>query len=201
MNGGMTIQPWSVDDPVDSSFALPTGLRGRLAGRFMLWMQDPSEVLAVLDVQRGHHVLEIGYGPGGMLRRLAATEAASIVGVDPSPDMQRDARALTPDPRLDVRLGTAADTGLPSEGFDRVVSIHNVALWPSLEAGIAELRRVTRPSGRLVIAWHGGLAPSIFVRSLRLPEDKLERIATALGRSFASVTRVEQQRDTVFVAE
>jgi SAM-dependent methyltransferase len=198
-----TIRPWSADREIDSPFALPRGLRGRLAGRFMLWSYDPGEVLAVLDVRPSQRVLEVGYGPGGMIRALLQTDAAEIVGVDPSPEMRDDTTSLVSHAmgdRVALHLGTAEATGMPSASFDRVVSIHNVALWPDLLAGLTELHRVTRPGGRVVLAWHGGIAPAFFVRSLRLPEDKLALIHDGLSARFSSVERIEQRRDTVFVA-
>jgi ubiquinone/menaquinone biosynthesis C-methylase UbiE len=164
-----------------------------------------DDVIGVLDVQPGQDVLEIGYGPGGLIRLLAArTEAASIRGVDPSREMRDQARRHN---RKDVRsgrvrldLGTADRTGLPDAGVDRVVSVRNVAIWPDLEAGVSELHRVVRPGGTVVIAWHGGTAPSRIVRSLRLPEDELARIEQVLRDRFADVTRHQLASLEVFNA-
>jgi SAM-dependent methyltransferase len=60
----------------------------RLAGRFMLWTNRQDEVLDVLDIRPGDRVLEVGYGPGGLIRLLATrTQAAHVQGVDPSSAM------------------------------------------------------------------------------------------------------------------
>jgi SAM-dependent methyltransferase len=149
-------------------------------------------------------VLEVGFGPGTLLRALAdRTEAAIIHGVDPSPEMRRDAGALN---RAAIRAGrvvlhaaTAAHTGLEGR-FDRIVSVHTVALWPDLEAGLDELARLLAPGGILVLAWHGGLGKTRVSRSLRLPEDKLTRLRDALERRFDDVVRIRQDRDDVFRA-
>ena len=75
---------WAADRPVTSPFAKPRGLRGRLAGRFMLWTNKQDDMLTVLDVRPGDRVLEVGYGPGGLVRLLAGrTDAAAVQGVDP----------------------------------------------------------------------------------------------------------------------
>jgi ubiquinone/menaquinone biosynthesis C-methylase UbiE len=199
------VRAWAFDRPIRSPFALPRGLLGRLAGRFMLWTNDQREVLDLLDVKRGDRVLEVGYGPGGLIRLLAdRTEAAAICGVDPSLDMQRDAarrnrRAIAAG-RVELRLGTAAATGLPDASFDRLVSVHNVALWPDLEGGVRELHRVARPGGVVVLAWHGGEARSRIARSLRLPEEKLERIRATLAACFAHLEQFERTYTVVFRA-
>jgi SAM-dependent methyltransferase len=78
--------------------------------------------------------------------------------------------------------------------------VHNVALWPDLEAGVRELGRVVRSGGVLVVAWHGGEGRSRIARSLRLPEDKLQRIRDALANVFRRVERHERSRATVFRA-
>src|SRR3954469_17922951 len=82
-----------LDPSTNNPFAHPSGWLGRLAGRWMLWNNKQDDVVGVLGVQPGEDVLEIGYGPGGLIRLLAArTDAASIQGVDPSAEMRDQAR-------------------------------------------------------------------------------------------------------------
>lgn len=190
---------------MENPFALPRGLLGRLAGRIMLWTNKHDELIDVLDVQPGDEVLEVGYGPGGFIRLLAErTGAACIRGVDPSPEMRDQASRLNRDAvrvgRVRLDVGTADRTELPDASVDRVVSVRNVALWPDLEAGVAELHRVVRPGGSVVIAWHGGTAPNRVVRSLRLPEEALGRIERAVRDRFGAVTRDQVTGLEVFKA-
>lgn len=184
---------------------MPRGLLGRLAGRFMLWTNRQADVLTILDVRPGEKVLEIGYGPGGLVRLLAEGTGASLIqGVDPSPAMRNLAtkhhRAASHAGRIDLRIGTADDTGLAGQGVDRVVSVNNVAIWPDLEAGLDELHRVVRPAGTVVIAWHGGSSPSRIAQRLRLPADKLARIENSLAERFTTVTRHQLPSLDVFAA-
>ena len=164
----------------------------------MLWTNKQDDVVGVLGVQPGHDVLEVGYGPGGLIRLLAErTEAASIRGVDPSPEMRDQAarhnRKAVRTGRIRLDLGTADRTGLPDASVDRVVSVNNVVIWPDLEAAVDELHRVVRPGGTVIIAWHGGTTPSRIVKSLSLPEDELGRIeqlpAGSLRRSRPAPAR------------
>lgn len=199
-----TVTPWSLDHPIRSPFALPRGLAGRLAGRLMLLINKQHDLVDVLDVDAGDQVLEVGYGPGGLLRLLQLTEASRISGVDPSPEMRdlaaRAVSAGTGAGRIDLRLGTADRTGFPDAEFDRVVSVNNVAIWPDLTAGLRELVRVTRPGGRILIAWHGGTRPSRIARSLALPPPKLARIEGGLRDLCSEVKRGELASVTTFVA-
>jgi len=189
----------------NNPFALPSGWLGRLAGRLMLWTNKHDDLIEVLDVRPGDDVLEVGYGPGGFIRLLTErTDAASIRGVDPSPEMRDQAgrhnRKAVRAGRVRLDLGTADRTGLPDASMDRVVSVRNVAIWPDLDAVVAELHRIVRPGGVVIIAWHGGTNPPRVVKSLRLPEDELSRIERALRDRFDETTRVQVGSLEVFKA-
>jgi ubiquinone/menaquinone biosynthesis C-methylase UbiE len=193
------------DPSANNPFARPSGWLGRLAGRFMLLTNKQDGVVGLLGVQPGDHVLEVGHGPGGLIRLLAErTDAASIRGVDPSPEMRDQAsrhnRKAVRDGRVRLDLGTADRTDLPDASVDRVVSVNNVAIWPDLAAGVDEMHRVVRPGGTVVIAWHGGTTPSRIARALRLPEDELGRIEQALRDRFAEVGRRQLPSLDVFTA-
>ena len=198
------MRSWAVDRPVNSPFARPKGLVGRLAGRFMLRTNKQAGLVPLLDAAPGSRVLEVGFGPGGLIRVLVR-RGVLVCGVDPSPDMIRVAgrvnRAAVRDGRIELRLGTAERIGYPDEEFDRVVSVNNVAIWPNLEAGLAELHRVLRPGGTVLISWHGGSDPSRIVRGLTLPADKLARIRDGLTALFGTVSRHELTSSTVFLAK
>ncbi|MFI7636697.1 class I SAM-dependent methyltransferase [Nonomuraea sp. NPDC049400] len=194
----MGITSWVRGGPVKSPFALPTGLLGHLAGLFMLWTNRQAELLPCLGIKPGEHVLEVGYGPGGLVKLLGRTGAARVCGVDPSPEMRSQAARRAKG--ADLRLGTAEDTGFAGDSFDCVVAVNNVALWPDLEAGLRELRRVTRPGGRVVLGWHGGTSPSMIARHLLLSEAELDRIRRALEETFDEVDRTELKSLTVFRA-
>ncbi len=196
---------WAIDRPLTSPFALPSGIRGRLAGRFMLWTNTQDDLLAILDVRPGDRVLELGHGPGGLIRLLAGRTGARLVeGADPSPEMgalaARINRAAVRTGRVKLGLGTADRTGLPERSVDHVISVNNVALWPDLDAGLRELHRVVRCGGSVVIAWHGGTSPTRIAKHLRLTEDKLRRIETGMKDLFADVTQHQLKRLDVFKA-
>jgi ubiquinone/menaquinone biosynthesis C-methylase UbiE len=201
----MAPRPGILDPSSNNPFAHPSGWLGRLAGRIMRWTNKQDDVVGVLDVQPDDDVLEIGHGPGGLIRLIAErTDAASIRGVDPSPEMRDQAsrhnRKAVRAGRLRFDLGTADRTGLPDSSVDRVVSVNNVAIWPDLDAAVAELHRVVRPGGTVVIAWHGGTRPSRIANSMRLPEDQLGHIAQVLRDQFGEVTRTQLASLDVFTA-
>jgi SAM-dependent methyltransferase len=200
-----TQRSWALDRAVTSPFAHPRGLSGRLAGWFMLLTNKQREVADLVGVRSGERVLEVGYGGGGLVRLLADRIGDGVVcGVDPSPDMRdlaaRRLRRAVRAGRVELRVGSAAETGYPDASFDHVVTVNTVALWPDLDAGLRELRRVTRPGGDVVLAWHGGTAPTRIGRRLVLPDDILTRIQDALAAHFTEVERHELTTQVAFKA-
>lgn len=100
-------------------------------------------------------VVVIGPGPGVGLR-AAAERAAVTIGVDPSEEMLascRDRCTDLPD-KVQLRTGTAERTGLDDATAHAVISVNNVQLWEDRAAGFAELFRVLRPGGRLLLSSH-----------------------------------------------
>jgi ubiquinone/menaquinone biosynthesis C-methylase UbiE len=196
---------WAFDPQANNPFAHPRGWLGRFAGRIMRWTNKQDAVLDLLDVRPGDHVLEVGYGPGELIRLLShRTDASRISGVDPSPAMRdlaaRRNRSAVRSGRVRLLVGSAEQLDLPDAGVDRVVAVNNVAIWPDLDAGVRELGRVVRPGGTVVIAWHGGTSSSRIAERMRLPDDKLRRIEETLRNQFADVTRRQLARLDVFVA-
>lgn len=136
----------------------PEGLTGRLVSRAMERANHAMALHAVgsLDLEPGHDVLELGFGGGVALALMLAHEpACRVVGVDPSETMIRRARErFAPHVRsgaLRVLRGTAEALPLPDASVDRALSNNTVYFWPDLDRGLAELHRVLRPGGALVL--------------------------------------------------
>ena len=128
-------------------------LFGRLleAGRAAMAAHVPA------DTQR---LLEVGVGTGLALPRYPRT--AQIVGLDLSPDMLARARARVRDSGLQDHTGQApallcADAEqLPFKdaSFDCITLPYVLSVTPNPARLLAELRRVCRPGGRVLILNH-----------------------------------------------
>ena len=140
-------------------FSGPTGPLGRIAGRLMARLNGPLNdwIAELLEIAPGDRVLEVGYGPGLGVEKVAARlREGRLVGVDHSPLMQRQAtrrnRAAIAAGRVDLRVGTAGALPVEDAAFTRAFAVNSLQFWPDLPAALAELRRALVAQGRLVLA-------------------------------------------------
>lgn len=97
-------------------------------------------------------VLDLGCGPGDLTAALAThyDAACTVSGLDLAPGMLAEARRRHPG-AIRWLCGDAADLPLPSASLDLVVSNLAIQWCPDLDAVLAEIRRVSRPGGRVLI--------------------------------------------------
>lgn len=93
--------------------------------------------------------LDVGCGEGRFCRMLRR-HGIRPVGIDPTAALLRRARALDPDG--DYREGRAEQLPFEADAFDLVVSYLTLIDIPDLDAAVAEMARVLRPGGTLLIA-------------------------------------------------
>ncbi len=110
---------------------------------------DELELDLVRKYGTGKDVFEAGCGTGLLLREAAAV-ARSAVGLDLSRGMLTPARARG----LRVVQGSLTDVPLPSASFDLVYSMKVLAHVPPIERAVAELARLVRPGGHLLLEFY-----------------------------------------------
>jgi ubiquinone/menaquinone biosynthesis C-methylase UbiE len=137
----------------------PSGWLGEIVARVMAFETGPANRMAVerLAVKPGEAVLEIGCGHGRTLARIAAAPGTFLAGIDPSELMVRLARKRMrrwiDAGRADVSLASSAKIPHVDARFDAALAVHVVYFWREPLAELAEIRRVLRPGGRLLLVY------------------------------------------------
>jgi len=108
-----------------------------------------------LSCARGR-VVEIGFGSGLNLQHYPGT-VQSLVAVEPNDGMHTRARPRVEASRFPVEVirGTAEHLPLADADFDTAVSTLTLCTVADPARVLAELRRVLRPDGRLLLMEHG----------------------------------------------
>jgi demethylmenaquinone methyltransferase/2-methoxy-6-polyprenyl-1,4-benzoquinol methylase len=150
--------------------AMTAGLDGR-------WRQAAA---AAADVAAGDRALDVCTGTGDLALALAdrVTASGEVVGVDFAERMLERARAKA-EGRPGVRFAAADALALPfaDDAFDAAAVAFGIRNVDDLDLGIAEMARVVRPGGRVVI-----LEITAPARMRRFYELWFDRVVPRLGR-------------------
>lgn len=115
--------------------------------------RDPvqRESLNALDLSGEDRMLDVGCGTGAASRAAAAV-ASSVVGIDLSPEMIREAAGAA-EAIENVRFEVADSEGLPfgDREFTAVLCSNSFHHYPEPLQAVREMARVLAPNGRLVI--------------------------------------------------
>ena len=112
--------------------------------------------LTKVEIPENATVLDIGCGGGRALERLASLAIlGKVVGIDYSEDSVAVARKrnqrLIATGRVEVLHGSVSSMPFPDATFDCVSAVETYYFWPDIAADLAEVRRVMKPSGQIVI--------------------------------------------------
>jgi SAM-dependent methyltransferase len=124
--------------------------------------------------------LDVGCGTGALAERLVA-RGYRIVGVDPSEGMLEVMRRRAP--AAEAVQGSGAELPFDADRFDlvfTVATLHHIAAPDGVGRTLAEMVRVCRPGGRIVVWDHNPRNPYWSNLMARVPQDTgEERLVSA----------------------
>jgi SAM-dependent methyltransferase len=120
-----------------------------------MWRSDVNDaVVGLLAPQAGETVVDIGAGVGAGTMR-AARSGASVLAIEPTSYMRRTLRFRRlfqrSRSRITVLDGAAENLPLADASADAVWAVNTMHHWIDTERGAAEICRVLRPGGRVVL--------------------------------------------------
>jgi demethylmenaquinone methyltransferase / 2-methoxy-6-polyprenyl-1,4-benzoquinol methylase len=136
---------------------------------------------AAADLAAGDRALDVCTGTGDLAFELAyrTTGSGEVVGIDFSPEMiaraqAKGARRASP---ASFRVGDALALPFEDDRFDAATVAFGVRNMSDLDAGLAEMARVVRPGGRVVV-----LEITTPARLRRFYRLWFDRVVPGLGR-------------------
>jgi len=169
-------------------FKCPTGRRGRLVAALMNTGHKPLTLwgLTHVDIEPDYVILDVGCGGGETVSRLAQLAVlGKVFGIDLSADMVEYSKKvnnkLIAENRVEIVDGSVENKGFSANFFNLVTAVEAYYFWSSFSAAIKEIKRVLKPSGKLLIVnemikdgvyevKHGEMIEKTFVRLLPLKE-------------------------------
>lgn len=178
----------------------PHGFAGRVGGwlmdRFNARAQDFA--LRRLDIQRTDSVIEIGFGTGRLMRKLAKKARQGFIGgIDPSELMLRTAerrtRRFRRKGRVELKLGEAAALPWPDARFDKAAALDCFQFWNDPIHDVAEVRRVLKPGGLLllILRRHRRAGPQWLPNPISRSGQEIAGTIELLAASGFADTRIE----------
>jgi SAM-dependent methyltransferase len=118
----------------------------RFMGRYS--DQLAHEFARAAGVSAGQQVIDVGCGSGALTVVLAEIVGQeNVAGVDPSEPFVAEARARVPE--ADLRVGPAESLPFEDDTFDNALSQLVFHFVQDPARSVAEMRRVTKPGGRV----------------------------------------------------
>jgi len=114
-------------------------------------LEHVHRYLLAREYAKDKHVLDIACGEG-FGSAILATAARSVVGVDIAAEVVRHAAKRYRRPNVQFRRGSCVEIPLDNNSVDLVVSFETIEHHDEHKAMMAEIKRVLRPEGVLIIS-------------------------------------------------
>ena len=134
-------------------FGNPAGLGGMVSTFVMnrLNQEQYQAVIDHIDIQATDTVLDIGFGNGYLLRRLAKQNPEKMYGIEISPDMLNTTvkknRKMIEQGKMQLILSDVQDIPLDDCSIDKACTVNTVYFWQDLHRGFSEIKRILKPDG------------------------------------------------------
>lgn len=126
------------------------------SGRISKWFQyTQMTTIGHLDLKSNSKVLDVGCGTGYAVMQLAELLLeGKACGIDISENMIQQAKAKVTDnirARTEFVKASSDDIPYPENEFDNIICTNSFHHYPDPDKALREMKRVLRPSGRMVI--------------------------------------------------
>ena len=140
----------------------PTGMFGRFY-MSRVFEKTNAELNALmyeaLSIRENDHVLEIGFGTGSLIKKIAALLDNGLVeGIDFSKSMvaiaQKKNRKHIDNGRAKIHLGDFDEVLFDDNSFDKIFSVNTIYFWKNPDTTISNISRILKPGGKIFVGFH-----------------------------------------------
>jgi ubiquinone/menaquinone biosynthesis C-methylase UbiE len=112
-----------------------------------------------LSVKESDHILEIGFGTGTQIKKIAGQLKKGLIeGVDFSKTMvsiaQKKNKKFISTGKVKIHSGDFNEMRFRDNSFDTVFTVNTIYFWQNPEITIAKIYRILKPGGIVVIGFH-----------------------------------------------
>lgn len=150
----------NIKKAVFKQFGKPTGVLGKFAGHYMALnnLKRSNWTIEKLNFKPTDTILEIGYGPGVTLKKIAEKLTTGYIsGIDHSSIMMQQAikrnKENIKNNKVDLRCGTINETNYPKEYFDIIYGSNVHFFWNEPVEEFKRLNNFLKDSGRLIFVF------------------------------------------------
>jgi phosphatidylethanolamine/phosphatidyl-N-methylethanolamine N-methyltransferase len=147
------------------------------------FLKARQEVFKGLDFHKGAKVLFVGVGTGADLEQIPF-EKLEITAIDYSEEMLSQAKKKFPSTSISFQQMDAQRLALPENHFDFVVASLILSVVPDSDKAFAEIVRVTRGKGQIIIFDKFTSKPSLLKKLIR---PVIKALGTDIGLSFEKI--------------
>lgn len=140
----------------------PTGIFGRFY-MSRVFEKGNAELNALmyetLSVRENDHILEIGFGTGTLIKKIAAhLDNGFVEGIDFSKSMvviaQKKNRKYINNGKVKIHLGDFDEALFDDNYFDKIFSVNTIYFWKNPDTTISKICRILKHGGKLFIGFH-----------------------------------------------
>jgi ubiquinone/menaquinone biosynthesis C-methylase UbiE len=118
-----------------------------------------SLVLESLSIKESEHILEIGFGTGLILNKIAAIlDKGLIEGIDFSELMvdmaKKKNKRYIEAGKAEIHSGDFDEVVFKDSSFDKVFTVNTIYFWKCPDATVSKIYRLLKPGGKLFIGFH-----------------------------------------------
>ncbi len=140
----------------------PSGLFGRFIMPFFFEFGNielNNLVFDTLSVKDSDHLLEIGFGPGALINKIAKKmKSGMIEGIEVSNSMiesaQKKNKKFSKEGKVKIQLADIESAQFDENNFDKIFSVNAIYFWKEPNTTISKIYHFLKPEGQLTIGFH-----------------------------------------------